>query len=61
VSLGSAQGDKNRDRQKNTKELKKQLEEKNIELYVERSGKAVEIFNSVDKNKKVIGAFHLTC
>jgi hypothetical protein len=43
------------------KELKKQLEEKNIELYVERTGKAVEVFNSADKNKKVIGAFHLTC
>lgn len=43
------------------KELKKQLEEKNIELYVQRTGKAVEVFNSADKSKKVIGAFHLTC
>jgi hypothetical protein len=43
------------------KELKKQLEEKNIELYVQRTGKAVGVFNSVDKSKKVIGAFHLTC
>jgi hypothetical protein len=43
------------------KELKKQLEEKNIELYVERTGKAVEVFNSADKSKNVIGAFHLTC
>jgi hypothetical protein len=43
------------------KELKKQLEEKNIELYVEKTGKAVEVFNSADKSKKVIGAFHLTC
>ena len=41
--------------------LKKQLEEKNIELYVEKTGKAVEIFNSADKSKKIIGAFHLTC
>ena len=43
------------------KELKKQLGEKNIELYVQRTGKAVEVFNSADKSKKVIGAFHLTC
>ena len=42
-------------------ELKKQLEEKNIELYVQRTGKAVEVFNSAEKNKTVIGAFHLTC
>jgi hypothetical protein len=42
-------------------ELKNQLEEKKIELYVERSGKAVEVFNSADKSKKVIAAFHLTC
>ncbi len=42
-------------------ELKKQLEERNIEFYVEKTGKAVEVFNSADKSKKVIGAFHLTC
>ena len=43
------------------KELKKHLQAKNIELYVERTGKAVEVFNSADKSKKVIAAFHLTC
>jgi len=43
------------------KELKQHLEEKNIELYVQRTGKAVDAFNSADKSKKVIGAFHLTC
>lgn len=43
------------------KKLKNQLEEKNIEVYVQRTGKAVEVFNSADKSKKVIGAFHLTC
>jgi len=43
------------------KELKKQLEEKNIELYAQRTGKAVEVFNSADTSKTVIGAFHLTC
>ncbi len=46
------------------KELVKQLEEKNIKVYVEKTGKAVEIFNSLDKSDKsrdVIAAFHLTC
>jgi hypothetical protein len=43
------------------KKIKNQLEEKNIEVYVHRTGKAVEVFNSADKSKKVIGAFHLTC
>lgn len=41
--------------------LKKHLKNKGIELHVERSGKAVKLFNSVDKTKKVIAAFHLTC
>lgn len=41
--------------------LRKQLEEKNIQLYIERTGKAVEIFNTLDKSKKVVAAFHLTC
>ena len=41
--------------------LKKQLEDMKIELYVERTGKAVEIFNTIDRSKKVIAAFHLTC
>ena len=43
------------------KKLKNQLEEKNIEIYVQRTGKAVEVFNAADSSKKIIGAFHLTC
>lgn len=43
------------------KVLRKQLKEKKIELYVERTGKAIKTFNSAAKNKKTIGAFHLTC
>ena len=43
------------------RELREQLSREGIELYVERTQKAVEIFNAVDKNKKVIAAFHLTC
>ena len=41
--------------------LKKQLEDKGIELYVEKTGKAVKIFNAAAQGKKVIAAFHLTC
>ncbi len=42
-------------------ELPEQLQGENIEIYVERTKKAAEIFNSTDKTKKVIAAFHLTC
>jgi hypothetical protein len=41
--------------------LRKKLKNKGIELHVERSGKAVKLFNTVDKAKTVIAAFHLTC
>ncbi len=41
--------------------LKKQLENKGIDLYIERSRKAVKLFNNIDKTKKIIAAFHLTC
>jgi len=37
------------------------LEGKGIEVHVEKTGKAIEIFNSQPADKKVIGAFHLTC
>jgi hypothetical protein len=37
------------------------LESKGIKAYAERTAKAVELFNSQPKGKKVIGAFHLTC
>jgi hypothetical protein len=32
-----------------------------IDIYAEKTGKAVALFNSQPKDKKVIGAFHLTC
>ena len=43
--------------------LRKELTALGIELYVERTKKAAEIFNSLtgDKEKKVTAAFHLTC
>ncbi len=37
------------------------LESKGIEVHAARTGKAVEVFNAFQKNKKVIAAFHLTC
>lgn len=42
-------------------ELRKQLESKHIELHVEKTQKAVDLFNSAGKTGKVIAAFHLTC
>lgn len=37
------------------------LKQQGIEIHVEKTGKAVEIFNNQPAGKKVIGAFHLTC
>ena len=37
------------------------LASKGITAYAERTEKAVALFNLEQKNKKVIGAFHLTC
>jgi hypothetical protein len=43
------------------KETVLDLEAKGIMVYVERTGKAVELFNELQKNKTVIAALHLTC
>jgi hypothetical protein len=37
------------------------LESKGIRVFVEKTGKAVEVFNEQQGNLKVVGAFHLTC
>ena len=42
-------------------ELIKELRKKNIELYIEDSRRAVEIFNSINTKRTTIAAFHLTC
>lgn len=42
-------------------ELKKELQRKNMEVYVEDSRRAAEIFNFVNTKRKTIAAFHLTC
>ena len=39
----------------------KYFEKQGIEVHVEKTGKAVEMFNSMPAGKKVIGALHLTC
>jgi hypothetical protein len=43
------------------KETVSHLESKGILVYVERTGKAVELFNELQKSKTVIAALHLTC
>jgi len=42
-------------------ETMKFITSKGIEIKVERTEKAVELFNSMPKGKKVITALHLTC
>lgn len=42
-------------------ELREQLESKHIKLHVEKTQKAVDLFNAADRTGKVIAAFHLTC
>ncbi len=41
--------------------VKEELSNLNIKFYKERSKKAVEIFNNIQTDKKVVAAFHLTC
>lgn len=47
------------------KKLKTELENRGIQLHVERTKKAVNVFNDLsndpEKKQNVIGAFHLTC
>ena len=42
-------------------DLKKFIREQGIELYVEKTKKAVTLFNKMFRLKKTVGAFHLTC
>ncbi|MDH5202267.1 MAG: MTH938/NDUFAF3 family protein [Nitrospirota bacterium] len=43
------------------KETISHLKSKGIEVHVERTKKAVELFNTFQNDKVVIAAFHLTC
>jgi hypothetical protein len=42
-------------------ETKEYIESKGIELIVEPTDKACEIYNHVSRDKKVVAALHLTC
>jgi len=47
-----------------TERAKQEIEKREIELIVDRTGKAVKTFNIIlekEKQKRVIGLFHLTC
>jgi hypothetical protein len=37
------------------------LESKGIRVFTDKTGNAVELFNAHPKDKKMVGAFHLTC
>ena len=37
------------------------LESKGIKVVIEKTAKAVEIFNRLSNEEKTVGAFHLTC
>ncbi|NWF52323.1 MAG: hypothetical protein HXY47_04505 [Nitrospirae bacterium] len=37
------------------------LKSKGIDVHIARTGKAVELFNKFQKDRKTIAAFHLTC
>lgn len=43
------------------KETLEFIRSKGIEVRIERTEKAVELYNSIQKDKKVIAALHLTC
>jgi hypothetical protein len=43
------------------KETVDHLESRGITVFVEKTGRAVELFNIQPEDKTVVGAFHLTC
>lgn len=43
------------------RETRSHLEERGIELLVERTEKASQLFNDLSKSKRVLAGFHLTC
>ena len=42
-------------------ETKEYIESKGIELIVEPTDKACEMYKEISKNKKAVAALHLTC
>ncbi len=43
------------------KKVIRHFAERNIEVFIEKTGKAVNIYNEIAENKEVIAALHLTC
>jgi hypothetical protein len=43
------------------KETKQYFRDKNIELFVENTRKACELFNDLSRTKRALAALHLTC
>ncbi len=43
------------------KKVIRHFADRNIELIIEKTGEAVNIYNEIAKSKKVIAALHLTC
>jgi len=44
-----------------SKEIIQELEKRNIDYKIKKTGKAVKIHNELIENKKLVSAFHLTC
>ncbi len=42
-------------------QVREKCKKRGINLIIEKSGKAVQIFNELNKEQKVIAALHLTC
>ena len=42
-------------------EVRQYVQQEGITLIIEKTGKAVQFYNHHPRDKKVIGAFHLTC
>ena len=42
-------------------DLKEFIKKQGIDLYVEKTKKAVSLYNEMSESKKTVGAFHLTC
>jgi len=42
-------------------EVKKYTEQKGIKLIIEKTKEASQLFNELSTQKRVVGAFHLTC
>jgi hypothetical protein len=43
------------------KKVVKHFADRNIEVIIEKTGKAVDTYNEIIENKEVIAALHLTC